>query len=124
MDLGAWMLPWAAGEVGAPRLPARRVPAGAFETNALTQHAANCLKRPARGDTGRMRMVRTFVWNDGRPDDTDEIRSTGIDRHVRHRGVLFQLRTWDIRYPPGERRVTEAVYDEAVSPEARATGSE
>jgi hypothetical protein len=70
-----------------------------------------------------MRMVRTFVWGDGRPDDSDEIRSTGIDRHVRYRGVLFQLRTWDIRYPPGERRVTEAVYDEAVDPEVRATGS-
>jgi hypothetical protein len=58
-------------------------------------------------------MVRTFVWNDERPDDTDEIRATGIDHHVRYQGALFKLRTWDIRYPPGERRVTEAIYDEA-----------
>jgi len=63
-----------------------------------------------------VRIVRTFVWNDDeRPDDNDEIRSTGIDHHVRYHGVLFQLRTWDIRYPPGQRRVTEAIYDEARS---------
>jgi hypothetical protein len=34
------------------------------------------------------RIVRTFVRNDERPDDTDEIRSTGIDHHVRHHGVM------------------------------------
>ena len=67
-----------------------------------------------------MRIVRTFVWNDERPDDTDEIRSTGIEHHVRHQGVLFGLRSWDIRYPPGQRRVTEAIYDEAVRDDVRA----
>ena len=61
-----------------------------------------------------VRIVRTFVWNDERPDDTDEIRATGVDHHVRHHGVLFQLRTWDIRYPPGQRRITEVIYDELL----------
>ena len=83
-------------------------------------NAANCLKRPALGDIGAVRMMRTFVWNDERPDDTDEIRSTGVDHHVRHHGVLFHLRTWDIRYAPGQRRVTEVIYDEAVRENDRA----
>jgi len=61
-----------------------------------------------------VRIVRTFVWSDERPDDTDEIGSLELEHHVRYHGVLFHLRTWDIRYPPGERRVTEAIYDEAV----------
>ena len=67
-----------------------------------------------------MQIVRIFVWNDERPDDTEEIRSTGIDHHVRHHGVLFRLRTWEIRYPPGQRRVTEAIYDEAVREDIQA----
>ena len=83
-------------------------------------NTANCLKRPAPGDMGAVRIVRTFVWSDERPDDIDEIRSTGIDHHVRHHGVLFQLRTWDIRYPPGQQRVTEVIYDEAIRENVRA----
>lgn len=59
-----------------------------------------------------MRIVRTFVWRDGRADDRDEIRSPTIDHFVAHRGELFELRSWKIRYPPGERRVTEVLYDE------------
>ena len=100
------------GKCAAP--PGTACTAPAFGTNALTQHAAHCLKRPARGDIGGVRIVRTFVWSDERPDDTDEIRSLELEHHVRYHGVLFHLRTWDIRYPPGERRVTEAIYDEAV----------
>jgi hypothetical protein len=81
---------------------------------------ANCLERPGRRNIGAVRIVRTFVWNDERPDDTDEIRSTGIDHHVRYQGVLFELRTWDIRYPPGQPRLTEVIYDEAVRENVRA----
>ena len=60
-----------------------------------------------------MRIVRTFVWSDDRPNDNDELRSTELDHPVGHHGVSFNLRTWDIRYPSGEPRVTEAIYDEA-----------
>ena len=58
-----------------------------------------------------MLIARTFVWGEGRPDDGDEIRSLYVDHHVIHDGVDFQLGRWDIRYRPGERRVTEAVYE-------------
>jgi hypothetical protein len=63
-----------------------------------------------------MRIARTFVWDDGRPDDHDEIVSPAVDHRARHDGVQFELRHWDIRYRPGERRVTEAIYDEAQQP--------
>ena len=61
-----------------------------------------------------MRIARHFTWSDERPDDRDEIRSVDIPPRVTHAGVLFALRTWDIRYPPGEERVTDAFYDEVV----------
>ena len=86
---------------------------------ALLLDAANCLKLPAQGDIGAVRIVRTFVWNDERPNDTDEVRAAAVDNHVRHHGVLFQLRTWELRYPPGKRRVTQAIYDEAVRENVR-----
>ena len=54
------------------------------------------------------RIVRVFTWRDGRPDDRDEIRSLDIPQHVTHAGTLFELRTWDIRYPQGKERVTDA----------------
>ncbi len=65
-----------------------------------------------------MRIARTFVWGDGRPDDHDEIVSLSVDHGARRDGVRFALRRWDIRYRPGERRVTEAVYDEVRRPGA------
>ena len=61
-----------------------------------------------------MRIVRTFVWRDERANDTDELRSTDLAHHVGHEGVSFLLRSWDIRYPSGKPRVTEAIYDETV----------
>lgn len=61
-----------------------------------------------------MRLARVFVWSDDRPDDRDEIRSVVIAPHVTHAGTLFELRTWDIRYPPGQERVTDAFYDEVA----------
>ena len=62
-----------------------------------------------------MRIARVFVWSDAdRPDDRDEIRSLDIPHRVTHDGALFELRTWDIRYPAGEDRVTDAFYDEVV----------
>ena len=61
-----------------------------------------------------MRIARVFVWSDDRPDDHDEIRSIDIPPRVTHAGVLFELRTWDIRYAPGQERVTDAFYDEVV----------
>lgn len=61
-----------------------------------------------------MRIARVFVWNDDRPDGHDEIRSVDIPRQVTHDGAHFMLRTWDIRYPPGEDRVTDAIYDQVV----------
>lgn len=102
------------GAVGAPRLR-HPVTAGSPGIN-----AANCLTRSAPGEIGAVRIVRTFVWNDERPDDTEEIRAIGVDHHVRHHGVLFQLRAWEIRYPPGQRRVIQAFYEEAVRENVRA----
>ena len=61
-----------------------------------------------------MRIARVFVWRDDRPDEHDEIRSIDIPTRVTHAGVLFELRTWDIRYPAGQERVTDAFYDEVV----------
>ena len=61
-----------------------------------------------------MRIARVFVWNDDRPDEHDEIRSLDIARHVTHAGASFVLRTWDIRYPQGQERITDAFYDEVV----------
>ena len=62
-----------------------------------------------------MRIHRTFVWRDGRPDDEEEIRSEVVDHLVSHGGARFVLRSWDMRFPPGRPRVTEAVYDEIRS---------
>jgi hypothetical protein len=67
-------------------------------------------------ESALMLIARTFVWGDGRPNDSDEILSRTVDHHVTHDGVLFVLRHWDIRYRPGERRVTKAVYDEVRPP--------
>ena len=67
-----------------------------------------------------MRIAQVFVWKDDRPDDHVEIRSVDIPHHVTHDGTLFELRTWDIRYPPGQLRVTEAIYDEAVREDIQA----
>ena len=64
--------------------------------------------------SGEMRIVRVFTWRDDRPDDHDEIRSLDIPQHVTHAGTLFELRTWDIRYPQGQERVTDAIYDEVA----------
>lgn len=71
-----------------------------------------------------MRIARVFVWSDDRLDDRDEIRSLDILHHVTYEGALFKLRTWDIRYPQGEERITDAFYDEVTSwpGEAQETG--
>ena len=61
-----------------------------------------------------MRIARVFVWNDDRPDGQDEIRSLDIPHQVTYEGARFTLRNWDIRYPQGEERVTDAFYDEVV----------
>jgi hypothetical protein len=61
-----------------------------------------------------MRIARVFVWADGRPDGQDEIRSLDIPHQVTHEGVHFTLRSWDIRYPHGQERVTDAIYDEVI----------
>ena len=62
-----------------------------------------------------MRIARVFVWQeDGRADDHDEIRSLDIPRLVTHNGAHFELRNWDIRYPQGEERITDAFYDEVL----------
>ena len=61
-----------------------------------------------------MRIARHFTWSDGRPVDRDDVRSIDIAPRVTHAGVRFALRTWDIRYPPDEERVTDAFYDEVV----------
>jgi hypothetical protein len=61
-----------------------------------------------------VRIHRIFVWDDDRPDEHDEIRSVDIPHHVTRDGVHFELRNWDIRYPQGEERVTDAFYDEVV----------
>lgn len=63
-----------------------------------------------------MRIARVFVWIDDRPDEHDEIRSVDILRRVTHDGAHFELRNWDIRYPQGEERVTDAFYVEVVQP--------
>ena len=47
-------------------------------------------------------------------DDRDEIRSPEIPHHVTHNGRRFELRTWDVRYPQGQERITDAFYDEAT----------
>ena len=75
-----------------------------------------------------MRIARVFVWKDGRPDGHDEVRSVAIPRYATHEGTRFELRTWDVRYPQGQERVTDAFYDEAVSempaaPQARTAES-
>jgi len=60
-----------------------------------------------------MRIARVFVWqDDGRADDHDEIHSLDIPHLVTHKGAHFELRNWDIRYPQGEERITDAFYDE------------
>jgi len=62
-----------------------------------------------------MRIVRVFVWRDeGRDDDHDEIRSLDIPHCVTHDGAHFELRNWDIRYPQGEERITDAFYDQVL----------
>lgn len=61
-----------------------------------------------------MLIERRFVWGDGRPDEFDEIHADTIDRHLTRAGARFRLRTWDLRYRPGRRRLTEAVYDEVL----------
>ena len=61
-----------------------------------------------------MRIARVFVWADDRPDGHDEIRSPDIPHQVTHEGTHFELRTWDIRYPQGQERVTDAIYDEVT----------
>ena len=63
-----------------------------------------------------MRLARVFAWSDAdRLDDRDEIRSLELPRKVTHAGASFELRTWDIRDPAGEDRVTDAFYDEVVT---------
>lgn len=61
-----------------------------------------------------MRIARVFEWSDQRADDHDEIRSLDIASHVTHEGTLFALRTWDIRFPQGQERITDAFYGEVV----------
>jgi len=62
-----------------------------------------------------MRIERVFIWRgDDHPDDHDEIRSVDIPHHITHDGTLFKLRKWDIRFPQGQERVTDAFYDEVV----------
>lgn len=61
-----------------------------------------------------MRIARIFVWSDDRPDDHDEIRSLDIPHHVTRDGAVFELRNWDIRYPQGQERITDAFYDEVI----------
>ena len=61
-----------------------------------------------------MRIARVFIWSDDRPDGRDEIRSPEIPHHVNHNGTQFELRTWDVRYPQGQERITDAFYDEVT----------
>jgi hypothetical protein len=65
-------------------------------------------------NVAQLRIARLFSWNDDRPDEHDEISSVDIAPHVTHAGRLFKLRTWDIRYPQGEERITDAFYDEVT----------
>ena len=88
-------------------------PTVAKDLIALLLDAANCLKLPGPRNICGVRIMRTFVWSDERPDDTDEIPAAELEQHVRYQGVLFQLRTSDTRHPAGEQRVTKAIYDEA-----------
>ena len=55
-----------------------------------------------------MRIARLFVWSGNRRDDRDEVLSTHIPHHVTHEGARFTLRTWDVRYPAGAKRLTDA----------------
>ena len=64
------------------------------------------------GSAGSMRIVRRFVWSNGRPDDHDVVVSASVANRVTHEGVAFVLRHWDIRYRPAERRINEAIYNE------------
>ena len=64
-----------------------------------------------------MRIARTLCGVMVVLDDHDEIVSPSVDHRGRRDGVLFVLRGWDIRYRPGERRVTEAVFDVVVDGE-------
>ena len=41
--------------------------------------------------------------------------------HVTHEGTLFALRTWDIRYPQGQERITDAFHNEVVASDNHAT---
>ena len=61
-----------------------------------------------------MRIARVFVWSDDRPDDHDEIRSIDLLHQVTHEGVHFTLTRWDIRFPQGQDRITDAFYGEVV----------
>jgi hypothetical protein len=70
----------------------------------------------------QVRIERLFVWGDARPDDHDEVLATHIPPNVTPEGARFTLRTWDVRYPPGAERMTEATYGEArdvLTPEDR-----
>jgi len=69
-----------------------------------------------------MRLARVFAWADERPDDRDEIRAQKIAEHVTYQGTLFELRTWDIRYPQGQERITDAFYDEITQSSREQTG--
>jgi hypothetical protein len=62
-----------------------------------------------------MRIARVFVWNDDRPDEHDEIRSIDLLHRVTHEGAQFTLRSWDIRFPQGHERITDAFYCEVVN---------
>jgi hypothetical protein len=88
-------------------------PTAAIDLIALLLDAANCLKLSGPRNICGVRIMRTFVWSDERPDDTDEIPAAELEQHVRYQGVLFQLRTSDTPHPAGEQRVTKAIYDEA-----------
>ena len=61
-----------------------------------------------------MRIARVFAWADDRPDDRDEIRAQEIAEHLKYQETLFELRTWDLRYPQGQERITDAFYDEVT----------
>ena len=59
-----------------------------------------------------MRIARVFVWSGNRRDNRDEILATHIPHHVTYEGTRFTLRTWDVRYAAGAKRLTDATYDE------------
>ena len=89
------------------------LPHGREESLALLPDAANCLELPGPGHIGAVRIVRTFVWNDARPDDTDEIRAAEVDITS---GITAScsISAPGNSYPSGQRRVTQATYDEAT----------